>query len=506
MRHQWMAFGYHPNAPFHNATTVSYVGRSEPPEPLESPAAIEKSQKIQSLRDAISHKQPAAFGTLSIPADQWTIFYGKKGNTEYAPCGPLFFVSHWLINDNITRRINLSNASEAELRHLSDACQPATFGVDREDVLDESYRKARKMDITDFATNFNVINSGILDVVRSELLEGHESNKAITTELYKLNVYGEARSDDVDPWFLTDILGKESFFKPHKDTPRSATMFGSLVIVFPTEHEGGALMLRHGGSEWMLDSAAKVRTQVYPSIAYIAFYSDVEHEVTPVTSGYRVTLTYNLYFANEPANNTVPVIPTPSSTEVAFTTALSTLLSDKAFMEKGGYLGFGLQHEYPLDPKAGLGNLINCLKGSDAIIQRVCSQLSLPTELRVIYEDHDIQGKSPPFVMAKDIVDYSQEEGSGMTFGETLIDIDGGQRVVVTGPIADEAAQRTWKVYKSDDNVDDESEDDDDEFKGDYVVDVDWVTDLTNFTGTTSYMAFGNMPQMDCVGLTPFDV
>jgi predicted 2-oxoglutarate/Fe(II)-dependent dioxygenase YbiX len=139
-----------------------------------------------------------------------------------------------------------------------------------------------------------------MDVIRSELLEGHESNKAIKAELYKLNVYGEARRDGGPLVYLTHISGKGAFFKPHKDTPRSSTMFGSLVIVFPTKHEGGALMLRHGGSEWTFDSATMVRTQVDPSIAYIAFYSDVEHEVTPVTSGYRVTLTYNLYFSTEP--------------------------------------------------------------------------------------------------------------------------------------------------------------------------------------------------------------
>jgi hypothetical protein len=31
-------------------------------------------------------------------------------------------------------------------------------------------------------------------------------------------------------------------------------MFGSLVIVFPTPHEGGALLLRHRGQEWIFDS------------------------------------------------------------------------------------------------------------------------------------------------------------------------------------------------------------------------------------------------------------
>jgi hypothetical protein len=38
------------------------------------------------------------------------------------------------------------------------------------------------------------------------------------------------------------------------------------------------------------------RTQTTTSIAYITFFSDVEHEVSEVTSGHRVTITYNLYF------------------------------------------------------------------------------------------------------------------------------------------------------------------------------------------------------------------
>jgi hypothetical protein len=97
-------------------------------------------------------------------------------------------------NGLIISRINLSNPSEADLQNLSDACQPATLGVNKEDVLDESYRKAGKMDVADFTTNFVIEDSGLMDVIRSELLEGHESNKAIKAELYKLNVYGEGSS------------------------------------------------------------------------------------------------------------------------------------------------------------------------------------------------------------------------------------------------------------------------------------------------------------------------
>jgi predicted 2-oxoglutarate/Fe(II)-dependent dioxygenase YbiX len=32
------------------------------------------------------------------------------------------------------------------------------------------------------------------------------------------------------------------------------------------------------------------------SYGYVAFFSDIEHEVTSVTSGHRITSTYNLYW------------------------------------------------------------------------------------------------------------------------------------------------------------------------------------------------------------------
>ena len=89
-------------------------------------------------------------------------------------------------------RVNFSNASEAELEHLARACDPATFGVNQKDVLDESYRKAGKIDTENFSAKFNLERSGLIDVVRFELLEGHDGKKPIEAELYKLNVYGKS--------------------------------------------------------------------------------------------------------------------------------------------------------------------------------------------------------------------------------------------------------------------------------------------------------------------------
>jgi len=47
------------------------------------------------------------------------------------------------------------------------------------------------MDVANFATKFNVERSGLLELIRGELLEGEIASKGINVELYKLNVYGE---------------------------------------------------------------------------------------------------------------------------------------------------------------------------------------------------------------------------------------------------------------------------------------------------------------------------
>jgi hypothetical protein len=59
----------------------------------------------------------------------------------------------------------------------------------------------------------------------------------------------------------------------------------------PSRHEGGTLILQHDGQTKNINFGGKdseFRTR------YIAFYADCQHEVAPVTSGYRICLVYNL--------------------------------------------------------------------------------------------------------------------------------------------------------------------------------------------------------------------
>ncbi|KAF9240166.1 hypothetical protein BU15DRAFT_87690 [Melanogaster broomeanus] len=232
------------------------------------------------------------------------------------------------------------------------------FGRNEEDVYDESYRKAWKMDKRNFTTVFSVQQAGLVNVIRSELLGRDDENRPINIQMYKLNVYG-----------------KGSFFKPHKDTPRSDRMFGSLVVVFPTGRVDFADMI-----------AAAPHS---PAVGFVAFFSDVEHEVFEVTSGYRDYL--------DP-ESLPPLISTPHPQEESFRRAIADLIADPAVLPCGGYLGFGLQHQYPVSKQASVESLRTCLKGQDAVIARVLDSLSLKWNLRICYCSVDTSGTSsrPP--------------------------------------------------------------------------------------------------------------
>ena len=83
-------------------------------------------------------------------------------------------------------------------------------------------------------------------------------------------------------------------------------------------------MVRHNQREIKFDFSEDSQT-----IQWAAFYSDCEHEVLPVTSGYRVTLTYNLYL-----NKTDPMKSIRYSTFPLYED-FSSALQSKNFLPMG---------------------------------------------------------------------------------------------------------------------------------------------------------------------------
>ena len=164
-------------------------------------------------------------------------------------------------------------------------------------------------------------------------------------------------------------------------------MLGSLVVIYPTPHEGGELVLRHKDREWKIDAKVLTASQSSPSLAYAAFYSDIEHEVLKVTNGHRITVTYNLYLVDVSSKPRVPAVTTNAQNASKLQTMLQKLLRSPEFLPNGGTLGFGLAHLYPVTPDTDLQEMTSRLKGEDWHVYQACRELQLRPLLRMIYDD-----------------------------------------------------------------------------------------------------------------------
>ena len=67
-------------------------------------------------------------------------------------------------------RFPLTSDDQVRIRELVKACQPASFGLGGKEVLDQSYRKAGKLDRSEFLTDFHPHDCGIIDSIRQILL------------------------------------------------------------------------------------------------------------------------------------------------------------------------------------------------------------------------------------------------------------------------------------------------------------------------------------------------
>jgi hypothetical protein len=222
----------------------------------------------------------------------------------------------------------------------------APYGRGAATILDESVRKVWQLPPDkvrlggkSWAASFD----GILKQVVAEL--GCEG-MAVSAELYKLLVYETG-----------------GFFLAHRDTEKAGGMFGTLVVVLPSAHRGGELMIRHAGREVMADMAGAEVSEV----RFAAFYADCEHEVRPITEGHRVCLVYNLIQERGTMGKTRSLqAPDYEKQIVAAAALLGEKLSAPGSVAKVGWL---LEHHYSPD-----GLSFSGLKSADRARVNVLAQ------------------------------------------------------------------------------------------------------------------------------------
>jgi hypothetical protein len=173
------------------------------------------------------------------------------------------------------------------------------------------------------------------------------SGMNVSATLYKLLVYETG-----------------GLFRPHRDSEKADGMFGTLVVVLPSAHGGGELIIRHGTREVSVNLSSSDVSE----LRFAAFYADCEHEVSPITYGSRVCLTYNLSLAEKGRKKQHVALTAPLyEREVAAAAEIlgATFRKGRAPMK----LAWLLEHQYTA---AGLS--FTGLKGQDAARVQVLSQ------------------------------------------------------------------------------------------------------------------------------------
>ncbi|KAK2059181.1 hypothetical protein LY76DRAFT_604936 [Colletotrichum caudatum] len=130
---------------------------------------------------------------------------------------------------------------------------------------------------------------------------------------------------------------------------KCAGTLGTLVICLPLPHDGGNVVVKHAGQ------IKTFKTSEFEQ-SFARWYSDVQHEVLPVTDGYYVVLTYNL------------------------TIDQATRWLRSAGESKGpSYVYYGLYHEY-MEANVSL----KVLKGWDLAVVQTLQGLSSELEFDVL--------------------------------------------------------------------------------------------------------------------------
>src|SRR5215472_3855349 len=149
--------------------------------------------------------------------------------------------------------------------------RPARFGKGEQTLLDAKVRdtwEIPKSRVKIDKRQWNATLHPILDRMRADL--GLPDGCQLEAEFHSMLVYAPGQ-----------------FFAPDQDSEKDDAMIGTLVVALPTASTGGVLVVEHGGQRATYRSSKE-------SLTFVAFYADCRHHVRPVTSGYRVVLTYNL--------------------------------------------------------------------------------------------------------------------------------------------------------------------------------------------------------------------
>ncbi|TVY13045.1 hypothetical protein LARI1_G009289 [Lachnellula arida] len=165
--------------------------------------------------------------------------------------------------------------SDRDAEAIIAASHQAPFGKGEETLVDTTVRKTWEVSPGQFELKNPTWQPFVKTIVAkvSAGLGVDATGNGVSAELYKMLLYDEG-----------------ALFKSHQDSEKVPRMFATLVIALPSKHEGGEVRVTHAGKTRVFETA---KFSDFGS-SFLAWFSDVTHEVKPVLSGRRLVLTYNL--------------------------------------------------------------------------------------------------------------------------------------------------------------------------------------------------------------------
>jgi hypothetical protein len=129
-------------------------------------------------------------GSITIKEDSDP---ARKAHAQFSDAVNLFWISS---KDAAVHSMTLPKPdSNSSIEQLASDCTVASFGKGDEDVVDPEYRRAGKLDKTQFASSFHPADLGIVENIEQILLPNiikragdPAYSKKLVADLYKLNV------------------------------------------------------------------------------------------------------------------------------------------------------------------------------------------------------------------------------------------------------------------------------------------------------------------------------
>ncbi|WP_339057830.1 2OG-Fe(II) oxygenase [Candidatus Regiella endosymbiont of Tuberolachnus salignus] len=154
---------------------------------------------------------------------------------------------------------------------------PAKFGLREKTLLDKKVRDTHEIPADQLRITYDrEIMHNMLEGMRSTL--GLPENAVLTPHLHNMLIYTPGQ-----------------FFKAHQDSEKIDGMIATLIVVLPSAHIGGDLIITHAGQQYRFTS----ENLADQTLKCIVFYADCQHEIEKIKQGYRLALTYNVVL--EPA-------------------------------------------------------------------------------------------------------------------------------------------------------------------------------------------------------------